>query len=465
MTGGRKGASHDMNLNVYIETYGCQMNVYDSELVKSILVQRGHHLVDRFDGADVVLINTCAIRERAHQKIYGRLQQLKRVRALRQSELTVGILGCMAQNLKQDLVDGRDEVDFVAGPDAYRHLPELIDASRGVAVADPAALEKAALKLSTTETYTGVDPVRSGGINAWIAVIRGCDNMCTFCVVPYTRGRERSRDPEGVVEEVRALVRDGYKQVTLLGQNVNSYRFGEVRFADLMRRVADVPGIERVRFISPHPKDFPVELIRAIAEHPKLCKHIHLPLQAGNDRVLELMRRTYTNAEFRALVDEMRGTIANLSLTTDVIVGFPTETAAEFDETVRLVDDVRFDAAFTFKYSERKGTYAQRKLRDDVSAAEKTRRIVELVELQKRITHEINRSLIGSTHDVLIEEHDEKRPGYVVGKTDHFKHTIFPADGAEIGDTVRVAIEGAHGATLYACALSAHAHAARRAVG
>lgn len=442
-----------MSLNVYIETYGCQMNVYDSELVKSILVKRDFRLVDRFEGADVVLINTCAIREKAHQKIYGRLQQLKRAHAQRRGDLTIGILGCMAQNLKQDLVDGHDQVDFVAGPDAYRHLPELIDASRGVAIADMTALDKAALKLSTTETYTGVDPVRSGGINAWIAVMRGCDNMCTFCVVPYTRGRERSRDPEGVVDEVRALVRDGYKQVTLLGQNVNSYRFGDVRFADLMRRVADVEGIERVRFISPHPKDFPVELIRAIAEHPKLCKHIHLPLQAGSDRVLELMRRTYTNAEFRALVDEMRATIPGLSLTTDVIVGFPTETVDEFDETMRLVDDVRFDAAFTFKYSERQGTYAQRKLPDDVAADEKTRRIVELVEVQKRITHEVNKGLIGSAHDVLIEEHDEKCPGFVVGKTDHFKHTIFAADGAEIGDTVRVVVEDAHGATLYARAL------------
>ena len=454
-----------MNLNVYIETYGCQMNVYDSELVKSILVQRGFTLSERFERADVVLINTCAIREKAHQKIYGRLQRLKHERALRANDLTIGILGCMAQNLKQDLVDGYDVVDFVAGPDSYRHLPELIDASRGVPVADAAALGDAALKLSTTETYTGVDPVRSGGINAWIAVMRGCDNMCTFCVVPYTRGRERSRDPEGVIEEVRALARDGYKQVTLLGQNVNSYRFGEVRFADLMRRVADVPGVERVRFTSPHPKDFPTELIRAIAEHPKLCKHIHLPLQAGNDRVLDLMRRTYTNAEFRALVDEMRATIPGLALTTDVIVGFPTETPAEFDDTLRLVEDVRFDAAFTFKYSERKGTYAQRKLRDDVSGEEKTRRIVELVELQKRITHERNRALVGSEHDVLIEERDPKLADHLVGKTDNFKHTIIPSDGAEIGDTVRVVIEDAHGATLHGRALERAGHTARRAVG
>lgn len=440
-----------MALHVYIETYGCQMNEYDSELVKSILVQRGFELSDRFERADVVLINTCAIREKAHQKIYGRLQQLKREQALRKSDLTIGILGCMAQNLKQDLLDGHGEVDFVAGPDSYRHLPELIDASRGEQpIGNSTALTaRAALKLSVTETYTGVDPVRSGGVNAWIAIMRGCDNMCTFCVVPYTRGRERSRDADGVVAEVQALVRDGYKQVTLLGQNVNSYRHGDVRFADLMRRVADVPGIERVRFTSPHPKDFPADLIRAIADHPKLCKHIHLPLQAGNDRVLDLMRRTYTNAEFRALVDEMRATIPGLGLTTDVIVGFPTETAADYEETRQVMEDVRFDSAFIFKYSERQGTYAQRKLSDDVPAEEKTRRIVELVGLQKQITGEINQTHIGTTHDVLIEEHVEKMPGFLSGRTDHFKHTIIPADGVEIGDMVRVEIERSRGATLW----------------
>jgi tRNA-2-methylthio-N6-dimethylallyladenosine synthase len=287
--------------------------------------------------------------------------------------------------------------------------------------------------------------------------MRGCDNMCTFCVVPYTRGRERSRDAEGVIAEVQALVRDGYKQVTLLGQNVNSYRDGNVRFADLMRRVADVPGVERVRFTSPHPKDFPTDLIRAIADHPKLCKHIHLPLQSGNDRVLDLMRRTYTNAEFRALVDEMRGTIPGLGLTTDVIVGFPTETHAEYEETRRLVEDVRFDAAFIFKYSERKGTYAERKLPDDVPADEKTRRIVELVSIQKTITGETNKTLIGTTQDILVEERVEKDPTLVSGRTDSFKHTVFPDDGFAIGDIVPVEIERAHGATLFGRTLSTRA--------
>ncbi len=453
-----------MAIQVYIETYGCQMNEYDSELVKSILVNRGFALTDRFGRPDVVLINTCAIREKAHQKIYGRLQQLKRERALRSSRLTVGILGCMAQNLKQDLVDGHDEVDFVAGPDSYRHLPELIDAARGES-GPSAALGAAALKLSTTETYTGVDPIRSGGVNAWIAVMRGCDNMCTFCVVPFTRGRERSRDAAGVVAEVQALVRDGYRQVTLLGQNVNSYRHGDVRFADLMRMVGDVPGVERVRFTSPHPKDFPPDLIRAIAEHPKLCKHIHLPLQAGNDRVLDLMRRTYTQSEFRALAAEMREQVPGVSITTDVIVGFPTETAEEFEDTRRLMEDVRFDAAFIFKYSERKGTYAQRKLPDDVPAAEKTRRIVELVGLQKRITGEINHAVVGSTADILVEEIVEKQPGFVSGRTDNFKHTILAGTELDIGNVVRVRVEGSRGATLYAHPVEAPVVARRDSAG
>jgi len=244
---------------------------------------------------------------------------------------------------------------------------------------------------------------------------------------------------------------------------VNSYRHGETRFADLMRRVADVPGIERVRFTSPHPKDFPADLIRAIADHPKLCKHIHLPLQAGNDRVLDLMRRTYTNAEFRALVDEMRATIPGLGLTTDVIVGFPTETSAEYEETRQLMEDVRFDAAFIFKYSERQGTYAQRKLPDDVPAEEKTRRIVELVDLQKRITGEVNHALVGSEQDILLEERVEKSPGLLSGRTDSFKHTIIPEDSSQIGDIVRVVIERSRGATLHGRALETvqRAHKAR----
>jgi tRNA-2-methylthio-N6-dimethylallyladenosine synthase len=430
-------------LNIYIETYGCQMNEYDTELVKSICGQRGHRFTVAAADADVILLNTCAVRERAHLKVYGRLQQLKREKAIRaHGPLTIGILGCMVQNLRDDLLRGHDHVDFIAGPDSYRRLPDIIAAARsGETVVD--------LKLSRSETYSGVDPVRSGGVNAWLAVMRGCDNMCTFCVVPFTRGRERSRDPEGVVDEARALAGEGYRQVTLLGQNVNSYRHGNTRFADLIRRVADVPGIERVRFTSPHPKDFPRDLIRAVADHPNICKHIHLPLQAGNDRILELMRRTYTNQSFRDLVAEMRGAIPDLGLTTDVIVGFPTETDAEYQDTRQLMQDIRFDSAFIFKYSERKNTYAQRQLADDVAPATKTERIVELIELQKKVTNEINRALVGTDQVVLAEEYVAGDRARLIGRTDNFKTTVVPANGSEAGELVAVTIVDARGATLY----------------
>jgi tRNA-2-methylthio-N6-dimethylallyladenosine synthase len=431
-------------LNIYIETYGCQMNEYDTELVKSICGRAGHRFTGEVADADVILLNTCAVRERAHLRVFGRLQQLRRQKALRpRGKLTIGILGCMAQNLKDDLLDGNDHVDFVAGPDSYRRLPDTIAAARngGGAVAD--------LKLSRTETYSGVDPVRGAGVNAWLAVMRGCDNMCTFCVVPFTRGRERSRDPEGVVDETRALAGEGYRQVTLLGQNVNSYRHGQTRFADLIRWVADVAGIERVRFTSPHPKDFPRELIRAVAEHPNICNHIHLPLQAGNDRILELMRRTYTNRSFRDLVAELRDSIPDLGLTTDVIVGFPTETDAEYEDTRRLMEDVRFDAAFIFKYSERKGTYGQRKLADDVPPSAKTERIVELIELQKKITNEINQALVGTHQEILTEEFAAGDPSRLIGRTGNFKTTIVPADGCGPGEIVGVDIVDARGATLF----------------
>ena len=453
----RLGVIEDMDgqLSIYIETYGCQMNEYDSELVRSICATGGFGLADSVERADVVLLNTCAVRERAHLKVYGHLQRLKGEKSRRGGRmLTVGVLGCMAQNLKQDLIDGHDHVDFVAGPDSYRELPRLIDTARG---GDGGT--NAALSLSRTETYTGVDPVRSGGVNAWIAVMRGCDNMCTFCVVPYTRGRERSRDPRGVISEVEALVAQGYRQVTLLGQNVNSYRHDNYRFADLMRMVGDVPGVERVRFTSPHPKDFPPELIRAIADHPHLCSHIHLPLQAGSDRVLDLMRRTYTNAGFRELVDTMRDEIPDLGITTDVIVGFPTETASEYDETRELMKEVRFDAAFIFKYSERKGTFAQRKFPDDVAEEEKTRRIVELVELQKGITGEINRGLVGTRQRVLVEEVDEKDATRLIGRTDHFKTAIIPADQAQLGDLLEVDVTHTRGATLFGTRVGTVGHA------
>ena len=432
-------------IQVYLETYGCQTNEYDSELVKSICRSHGFGLTDALGEADVVLLNTCAVREKAHQRIYGRLQALRREKMLRRDgPLTIGILGCMAQNLKHDLLDGHDHVNFIAGPDSYRELPRLIEDAR------TGEKQVSCLTLSPTETYAGISPVRGGGVNAWLAVTRGCENMCSFCVVPYTRGRERSRDAAGIIAEVKALAAEGYKQVTLLGQNVNSYEHNGVRFADLMLEVAEVPGIERVRFTAPHPKDFPPGLVEAIAGHPKLCNHIHLPLQAGNDRILALMNRTYTGGEFRDLAGRLRETIPGLGLTTDVIVGFPSETDSEYEDTRRLMEDVRFDAAFIFKYSERKGTYACDKLEDDVPPEAKTERIVELVELQKRITNDINSRLVGTTQKVLLEEQTERYRDTYLGRTDNFKTTLVPGAGYRPGDVVDVVIEETRGATLFA---------------
>jgi tRNA-2-methylthio-N6-dimethylallyladenosine synthase len=442
-------------LRVYVETYGCQMNEYDSELVKSILHGDGYTMTPSEDDAHVILLNTCAIRENAHSKIYHRLQQLKHVKAKKKYEVTVGVLGCMAQNLRDDLMDTHHEVDFIAGPDSYRELPRLINDSR------LSGAKGAALKLSRTETYSGVDPFRSGGVNAWLAVMRGCDNMCTFCVVPYTRGRERSRDPHGVVAEVESLAEAGYKQVTLLGQNVNSYRHGGHDFADLMRMVADVPGIERVRFTSPHPKDFPESLLQVIAGHPNVCKHIHLPLQAGSDRVLELMKRTYTLESFKELAARMRDMIPGVAISTDIIVGFPTETDAEYRRTYEAMEGLRFDFAFIFKYSERKSTYAERKLEDDVPPDVKTARIMALVELQKQITGEINAGLVGGTYEVLVEDKAKKEPNALVGRTDTFKPAVFPAAGHQPGDLVMVHIEDSRGGTLFGTPMTEGARTAR----
>ena len=430
-------------LKVYIETYGCQMNEYDSELVKSILAGSGHALAANERDAHVILLNTCAIRENAHSRIYHRLQELKALKAKKPYRVSVGILGCMAQNLRDDLLDTHHEIDFIAGPDSYRGLPTLIAESRSTG-------EKGrALALSRTETYSGVDPVRSGGVNAWIAVMRGCDNMCSFCVVPYTRGRERSRDPKGILSEVESLAEAGYKQVTLLGQNVNSYRFGVFGFADLVEAVAGVPGIERVRFTSPHPKDFPEKLLDVIARYRNVCSHIHLPLQAGSNRVLDLMKRTYTIESFEDLVARMRSTIPGVAISTDIIVGFPTETDAEFEETYRAMERIRFDFAFIFKYSERHGTSAARQHPDDVAPEKKTERIVRLVDLQKRTTGEINRTYVGETVEVLVEEEPEKHPGHLSGRTGTFKNTIFPAEGYRIGDLVMVEVERSRGSGLF----------------
>ena len=428
-------------MKVYLETYGCQMNEYDSELVKSIMLDNNFSLVDGSDEADIVFLNTCAIREHAHQKIYHKLDELKG-RKKRGTVRVVGVLGCMAQNLREELAEHSPVVDIVAGPDSYKRLPLLV----------ASVLEKGKkgfdFSLSEFETYSDIAPKRLPGVNAWIAISRGCDNFCTFCVVPYTRGRERNRAPESIIAEAHHVVAEGFRQITLLGQNVNSYRYEDADFTDLMQRMAQVPGLRRVRFTSPHPKDFPRKLLHVIAEYPTLCKHIHLPLQAGSDAVLERMNRTYTQKEFLNLVDDIRRIIPDVSLTTDIIAGFCGETDADFEQTVQVMQQVEFDSAFIFKYSERKNTLAVRKFADDVSEEVKTERVVRLNAMQRDISKKRNRAEIGKEFEVLIETASKKNPREWLARTDHSKGVVFAAPKNNPGDFVRVRISDAGTNTL-----------------
>lgn len=423
---------------IFLETYGCQMNEYDSELVKSILKKQDYEFVPHENEADIVMLNTCAIREHAHRKVYGRVHSIRHKREGK--PVTIGILGCMATNLRKEIFEDRTlKVDFIAGPDSYKRLPELI----AEAVND--GTKAYDVTLSEFETYSDITPSRKEGVNAWIAVMRGCNNFCTFCVVPYTRGRERSRSVANVVEEVKGLASQGFKQVTLLGQNVNSYKADEGEdFADLMEAVGRVDGIERIRFTSPHPKDFPEKFIDLMANNPKVCKQAHVPLQAGNDRVLEAMNRTYSKKEFIDLIAKMRSRVPGLVLSTDIIVGFPTETEEEFQDTMDVVRRVEFDSAFMFKYSERKGTVAAKKMPDDVPEEVKTDRITRLVELQKDITYKKNKAHVGQTHTIMIEEAKGEKAGeFSVGRTDGNKLVILPLGPYKLGQMVQVRVTDA----------------------
>ena len=427
-----------------METFGCQMNEYDTEIVRSLLKARGFQFTPHDDEADVVLFNTCAIRENAHNRVYGHLARYTNRKQER--GLVIGVLGCMAQNLKQELMDTRSSIDVLVGPDGYRRLPDLLlDAlehhQRGLAV-----------DLSEYETYAHIVPDRPVGVNGWIAVMRGCDNFCSFCVVPYTRGRERSRDPEGIIQEANHLVSQGVRQITLLGQNVNSYRYGAWDFARLVVAVAEVPGIQRVRFMSPHPKDFPPALLEAVAEHPVICKTIHLPLQSANDRILERMGRCYTQKEYHKLVEAIRKK-GPIVLTTDLICGFCGETDEEFQDTYRLVQAMGYQAAFVFKYSERKHTIAARKYADDVPEQVKGYRTNQIVELQKAISLSKNTDRIGTTVEVMLEGHSKKSDLQWMGHSDHNVTVVWPKDDVvrQPGDLVPVLVLDASPSTLYGC--------------
>jgi len=431
--------SNTLQKKIFLETYGCQMNEYDSELVRSILKKENFEFVVDELAADIVMLNTCAIREHAHRKVYGRVHSIRHARG-QERPVMIGILGCMATNLRQDLLEDRSlKIDFIAGPDSYKRLPQLIQE------ASCDGQKSYDVTLSEFETYSDVYPSRQeGGVNAWLAVMRGCNNFCTFCVVPYTRGRERSRSPENIVDEVRRLAAEGFKQVTLLGQNVNSYCYDDHDFAYLMDEVSKVENIERIRFSSPHPKDFPDRFLDLMVANPKICKHIHLPLQAGNNRILDMMNRTYTNEDFLNLVDKIRTKIPNVALTTDVIVGFPTETDGEFEDTLEIVTRARFDSAFIFKYSERHGTIASKEYPDDVTEEIKTERIMQLNKIQKEITYQKNLAHVGETQTVLLEPYPEaKNKNLMPGRTDGNILVILPQGPYKGGDMIKVRITAA----------------------
>lgn len=432
---------------VYMETFGCQMNEYDTELVRSIMKGRGFQFTPVDDEADVILFNTCAIRENAHNRLYGHLARYKARK--KERGLVIGVLGCMAQNLKQELLEIRSWIDVLVGPDAYRRLPDLLTDAlehqrRGLAV-----------DLSEYETYDQIVPDRESGVNGWIAVMRGCDNFCSFCVVPYTRGRERSRDPEGILEETKRLASQGVRQITLLGQNVNSYQSGAWDFARLLVAVADVPGIQRVRFTSPHPKDFPPPLLEAVAQHPIICNHIHLPLQSASDRMLARMGRGYTRRDYLKLVAaiQKKGPIA---LTTDLICGFCGETDTEFQETYDVMKDIQYQAAFVFKYSERKHTIAARKYPDDISEQVKGNRTNQLITLQKDISLHKNQTLIDTHVEVMIEGDAKKSDQQWMGHTESNVTVVWPKNAlpASPGDLVSVLVQDATPSTLYGIASS-----------
>ena len=436
----------DNRLKVYVETYGCQMNLADTEIVLGIMSKSGYSPTDTMNDADVVLLNTCSVREHAEEKIRQRLSTIRSQKSDKPN-LVVGVLGCMAERLRSNLLDGR-KVDIVVGPDEYRRLPQLLEGAL-------AGTQGLGVRLSRTETYDDIIPFRAEGISAWISVMRGCDKFCTFCIVPFTRGRERSRTLAGVVNEVEQLVRGGIREVTLLGQNVNSYRDGEKDFADLLAAVANVEPSVRIRFTTSHPQDLSDKLIDTIAAHDNLCKYIHLPVQSGSTRVLEAMNRSYTRDHYVELAKRIRARIPGVALSTDIIAGFPTETDDEHRETLSLMEEVRYDGAYMFKYSPREGTPAY-KMGDDVSEDVKTRRLGEIISLQQKISYEINESLIGRIFEVMVDGTSRKSDEQLSGRTDTNKTVVFPRGTQKAGDVVKVKIDRVSMATLFGEVVSGH---------
>ncbi|MCB0401413.1 MAG: tRNA (N6-isopentenyl adenosine(37)-C2)-methylthiotransferase MiaB [Flavobacteriales bacterium] len=447
---------------VYIESYGCQMNFSDSEIVASILTQEGYGTTKNLEEADVVFVNTCSIREKAEQTVRNRLKSFNKVKQ-QKPEMVIGVLGCMAERLKSKFLEEEKLVDIVVGPDAYRDLPNLVkqvdEGKKAVNVI-----------LSKEETYADISPVRlsGNGVSAFISITRGCDNMCTFCVVPFTRGRERSRNPESIISEARELFEQGYKEVTLLGQNVDSYlwygkeglkkeyenlteeeKAQSMNFAQLMEQVALISPELRVRFSTSHPKDITDEFLSVMAKYDNICKYIHLPVQSGSTRVLEVMNRGYSREWYKDRIDAIRRIVPDCAISSDIIAGFCTETEADHQDTLSMMDYVKYDFSYMFKYSERPNTLAQRKLKDDVSEEDKGRRLQEIINRQNEHSLERNKAFVGGTYEVLVEKASKKSDAELAGRTSQNTVVVFPKGDYQPGDYVQVKIHDCTGATLF----------------
>jgi tRNA-2-methylthio-N6-dimethylallyladenosine synthase len=425
----------------YLETFGCQMNVADSEMIEGILQSKNYFSIDSIDKADIIFVNTCAIREHAEEKVHSRLGVFSRIKR-NNPEVIIGVLGCMAQHLKDDILDSKPYVDIILGPDSYRKLPALLERK----MEDKKNIVDT--KLSRYEVYDNFFPSRKEGINAWISIMRGCDKFCTFCIVPFTRGRERSRSVNSIVNEVKKAVNEGFIEITLLGQNVNSYKYENHTFDYLLKEIAEISGVERLRYTSPHPQDMTDDVLYIMAHYDNICNAVHFPLQAGSSRILNRMNRTYTKNHFIKRAHRIREILPSCGLTTDIIVGFPGETNSEFEETLDVMNKIKFDSAFTFKYSPRSGTKAH-EYSDQISEMDKHERLDKVIKLQKEHTFIRNKEMIGNIERVLVEKNSKRSINQWAGRTDSNKWVIFDKENANIKDIVDVLITDAKGISLH----------------
>ena len=429
------------SLTYYIETYGCQMNVADSELVSNELEKIGYKSSNKIETADLILLNTCSIREKAEETVHNRLDSLHYLKK-NNPKLLIGVIGCMAQNLKNELLNSKPYIDIILGPDSYRKISDIIfDRNNQIDhIVDT--------KLSKYEVYENMFPSRKSGVNAWVSIMRGCDKFCTFCIVPFTRGRERSRTIDSIVEEVNLAVNQGFVEITLLGQNVNSYKTPNGDFPILLERVASIKGVKRIRYTSPHPKDINVDLLKVMKKYKNICNNIHLPLQSGSTKILKTMNRTYTKEEFLNLVKVIKEYLPNCSISTDIIVGFPGEDDFDFNETLDVVKQVGFDFSYMFKYSSRPGTKAAQ-LTNQIDEDVKQKRLEKLIRLQNSIRLKVNKSKIGKIEKVLIEKNSKKSDLFWSGRTDGNIWTVIKKTDEKIKDIVDVLITDAKGVTLF----------------